>query len=188
MADTEEKDDKTIIYKYLQGNEESLEFLVKKYIKPIYGFAYKNVGDASAAEDVTQEVFVKVWKNIRKFDLQKDFKPWIFQIAKNTSIDYLRKRKTVPFSRFENEHGQNILTETMADKKQNLLESLDTRREFAEIMESLSKKDRQLIGMRHSQGMSFREIAKSLQQSINTIKSRYRRIIITIRKDGKIHR
>ena len=51
------------------------------------------------------------WKNIKKFDQNKNFKPWIFQIAKNTSIDYLRRKKSIPFSRFENEKGQNLLVE-----------------------------------------------------------------------------
>ena len=91
----EEKNDKAIIYEYLKGDQRALEFLVKKYIKPIYSFVYRNVGDVEAAEDITQEVFIRVWKNIRRFDLNKDFKPWIFQIAKNASIDYLRKRKSL---------------------------------------------------------------------------------------------
>ena len=68
---------------------------------------YKNVGNQSEAEDITQEVFVKIWKNIKKFDQNRSFKPWIFQIAKNTSIDFLRKKKSIPFSKFENEEGGN---------------------------------------------------------------------------------
>lgn len=184
MADIEEKDDKTIIYEYLQGNEQALEILVARYIKPIYSFIYRNIGDAVAAEDVTQEVFVKVWRNIKKFNLQKDFKPWVFQIAKNASIDYLRKRKTVPFSRFENQQGQNVLMETVADDSLDIVESLSNKTEMQTILATLPEKDRQLIELRHRQGMSFKEISENLQQSINTIKSRYRRIIINIRKNA----
>jgi RNA polymerase sigma-70 factor (ECF subfamily) len=184
----EETDDKEIIRQYLQGDETALEFLVQKYLKPIYSFVYRNVGDISAAEDITQEVFIKVWKNIKKFDLKKNFKPWIFQIAKNTSIDYLRKKKTIPFSRFENEYGQNVLTETLADENQNLLELLNTKKEFREVVETLSEKDRQLISLRHEKGLSFKEIAVNLKQSINTIKSRYRRTIISLKKKAKTQR
>jgi RNA polymerase sigma-70 factor (ECF subfamily) len=179
-----EKDDKTIIFEYLQGDEKSLEFLIKKYLSPIYGFVYKNVGDISAAEDITQEVFVKVWKNLKKFDQEKDFKPWIFQIAKNASIDYLRKKKTIPFSKFENESGQNILTETTKDNSPDLLNALDDKNELQKITEALSKKDRRILDFRHNQGMSFKEIAEIFKESINTTKSRYRRIIIKIRKEA----
>jgi len=174
---TEEKDDKAIIYEYIKGDQKALEFLVKRYLKPIYSFVYRNIGDVEAAEDVTQEVFVKVWKNIRKFDLNKDFKPWIFQIAKNASIDYLRKRKTVPFSKFENSLGQNMLTETLAEKGPNLIESLNIKTEFEKAIGSLSEKDKNLMQLRHSQGMSFKEIAQNMNLSINTIKSQYRRTI-----------
>ena len=91
-------EDKKLIQQYLKGDSKSLDFLIAKYLKMIYSFVYKNVGSQSDAEDITQEVFVKVWKNLKKFDQKKSFKPWIFQIAKNTSIDFLRKRKTIPFS------------------------------------------------------------------------------------------
>ena len=179
---TEEKDDKTIIYEYLRGDERALEFLVKKYLKPIYSFVYKNIGDTEAAEDVTQEIFVKVWKNIRKFDLNKDFKPWIFQIAKNASIDYLRKRKTVPFSKFENSQGQNMLLETITDSNPDALKTLNDKTEIETLMRGLSAKEKELMRLRHTQGMSFKEISQKMAESINTIKSRYRRTIASIRK------
>jgi RNA polymerase sigma-70 factor (ECF subfamily) len=176
--------DQEIIRRYLKGDEKSLEILIARYLKPIYGFIYKNVGDTAAAEDVTQEVFVKIWKNLKKFDQKKDFKPWIFQIAQNASIDYLRKKKTIPFSRFENEKGQNVLTENIKDETPDLLEVLNDKKILAEVMEILPEKDRKLISLRHGDGLSFREIAEIYEESINTIKSRYRRIIINIRKNA----
>jgi RNA polymerase sigma-70 factor, ECF subfamily len=181
-----EFNDKEIIQKYLAGDEKSLEFLIQKYLKPIYGFVYKNVGDTATAEDVTQEVFVKVWKNLKKFDPKKEFKPWLFQIAKNASIDYLRKKKTIPFSKFENKQGQNVLTETMADSSPDLLELLNNKKALAEVMESLSPEDKKLINLRHNEGLGFKEIADILQESINTTKSRYRRTILKLRKKSKI--
>jgi len=181
-----EKSDSEIIQQYLKGDEQSLEVLIKKYLKPIYGFIYKNVGDVAAAEDITQEVFVKIWKNLKKFDQNKEFKPWLFQIAKNASIDYLRKKKTIPFSRFENEKGQNVLTENMKDETPNLLEVLNNKKTLTMVMETLSEKDQKLIKLRHTDGLSFKEIADTMQESINTIKSRYRRIIINLKNNPNI--
>jgi RNA polymerase sigma-70 factor, ECF subfamily len=175
--------DSQLILQYLKGDEKSLEVLIARYLNPIYGFVYKNVGGQMEAEDVTQEVFIKVWKNIKKFDQKREFKPWIFQIAKNTSIDYLRKKKTVPFSSFENEKEQNILLENIAGKPENILENLSDKKILESAMQNLSKNEQKVISMRHKDGMSFQEISDILQESINTIKSRYRRAIINLRKN-----
>lgn len=181
----EKLEDNKLIQKYLRGDEKSLELLIKRYLKPIYGFVYKNVGSVAEAEDITQEVFVKVWKNLKKFDQNKDFKPWIFQIAKNTSIDFLRKKKPVPFSKFENENGQNVLLENVAADSLNLIDTLSDKRVVALAMQNLPERDQKIIELRHAQGMSFKEIAGVFQESINTVKSRYRRIIISLRKKQK---
>ena len=178
--------DKQLISNYLSGDENSLELLIKRYLKYIYNFIYKNVGDQASAEDITQEVFIKVWKNIRKFDQKKNFKPWIFQIAKNASVDFLRKKKAIPFSRFENKKGQNILVETIIAKPSNLLENLCDKRTLAVAMYGLTDKEQRLINLRYNDGMSFKEIAEMFQESINTVKSRYRRIIIGLRKNTRI--
>ena len=181
-----EINDKELISQYLKGDEQSLEFLIQKYLKPIYGFVYKNIGDVAGAEDVTQEIFIKIWKNLKKFDPKKEFKPWLFQIAKNASIDFLRKKKSIPFSRFENEKGQNVLTENLSDNSSSLIEVLNNKKSIIEIMDTLSQKDKKLIKLRHIDGLSFKEIADIQKKSINTTKSQYRRIILHLKNNPKI--
>ena len=178
-------EDKNLIQQYLKGDEKSLEVLIERYLRMIYNFVYRNVGSPSDAEDIAQEVFVKVWKNIRKFDRNKNFKPWIFQIAKNTAIDFLRKKKSIPFSRFENEKGQNLLVDNMPGAPDNLLENLNDKKVLAGAMHGLSDKEQRLINMRHKDGMSFKEIAEVFGESINTIKSRYRRILAVLKRNIK---
>jgi len=178
--------DNQLIIEYLNGDDIFLEILIKRYLKYIYNFVYRNVGNSADAEDITQEVFIKVWKNIKKFDQEKNFKPWIFQIAKNTLIDFLRKKKTIPFSKFENEKRQNPLVENIIEKPLNLLENLGNKMTLAVAMQGLTDREQKLINLRHNDGLSFKEIAEVLQESMNTIKSRYRRIIISLRKNTKI--
>jgi RNA polymerase sigma factor (sigma-70 family) len=177
--------DNNLIQQYLEGDDKSLEILIERYLKIIYNFIYNNVGDQAVAEDITQEVFIKIWKNIRKFDQTKNFKPWIFQIAKNASIDYLRKKKSIPFSRFENEKGQNPLTENIAEKPLNLLENISDKEVLESAIKNLSSKDREMVELRYTKGLSFKEISDRLKESINTVKSRYRRILISLRKNIK---
>jgi RNA polymerase sigma-70 factor (ECF subfamily) len=177
--------DSELINKYLKGNANALEVLIAKYLKLIYSFVYNNVGSPSDAEDITQEVFVKVWKNLKKFNQEKNFKPWIFQIAKNTSIDFLRKKKSIPFSKFENDKGQNPLVDNIAAKPLNLIEKLSDQRTVMAVMGTLTEKEQKIITMRHTDGMSFKEIAEEFNESINTIKSRYRRVLGNMRKNIK---
>jgi RNA polymerase sigma factor (sigma-70 family) len=178
-------EDTKLIQQYLEGDEKSLEVLIAKYIGPIYSFIYKNVGDRAVAEDITQEVFIKIWKNLKKFDLSKNFSPWLFQIARNTSIDYLRKKKSIPFSRFENDKEQNALSENLAQKPANILENLSDKKVLESAMKNLNEKEGKIINLRHNIGMSFKEIADIFNESINTIKSRYRRALINLRKNIK---
>jgi len=180
---SETMQDNNLIQQYLKGNNQALELLIARYLKPIYSFTYKNVGNAAEAEDITQAVFVKVWKNLKKFDQKKNFKPWIFQIAKNASIDYLRKKKAIPFSNFENDKGQNLLVENISAPPANLIEVISDKETLAVAMQSLSVKEQRIISLRHNDGMSFKEIAEVFGESINTVKSRYRRTLGLLKRN-----
>ena len=188
------KPDQQLIADYLQGDEASLELLIKRYLKPIYSFIYRYVENAQDAEDATQEVFVKVWKHLEKFDQSKSFKTWIFSIAKNTAIDFLKKKKAIPFSEFsarggsafggENEDGGNIIADTFADTAK-LPQEIFERKEIVQMLEltiaELSPKYRAVLSLRYNNDFNFREIAETLGEPINTVKSRYRRALIMLK-------
>lgn len=176
--------DEQLIIDYLNGDKKTLELLVKRYLKPIYSFVCRYVGNAQDAEDITQEVFIKVWQNFKKFDQQKSFKTWIFAIAKNASIDFFRKKKTIPFSVFEDKDGKNKLTETLTDPSplpDEIIEQADKRRLLNLAMERLSPQYRMVLFLRYNNHFTFREISESLEEPLNTVKSRHRRAIILLR-------
>jgi RNA polymerase sigma-70 factor (ECF subfamily) len=185
------RSDQQLVSDYLSGDEKSLEVLFGRYLKPIYSFIYRYVGDRQDAEDVTQEVFVKAWRNLKKFDQQKSFKTWIFSIAKNTVIDFLKKKKATTFSDFENEEGEkeNMITETLVDPSplpQELLEKADVAQMINTAMEKLSPKYRMVLFLRYNDHFTFREIAEIFGESLNTIKSRHQRAILILRKMLKV--
>jgi RNA polymerase sigma-70 factor (ECF subfamily) len=174
--------DKDLIANYLKTKDEKfLEILIEKYLKGIYGFIYKNIGNSTDAQDVTQETFVKVWKNLKTFDASKNFKSWIFQIAKNSSIDFLRKRKTIPFSSFEYQVGNNALLNGLIEKTPSLCDSIDNKMQINSALNELSPKNRIVFNYKQNDNLTFNEIATSLGESINTVKSRYRRALKTMR-------
>ncbi len=180
-----ELSDKQLISKYLAGDEQSLVILLGRYLKPIYSFIYRYVGSGEDAEDVNQDVFIKTWRSLKRFDQNKNFKTWIFAIAKNAAIDFLKKKKTIPFSEFENEEGENAIMETLADPAplpQELLERSGMAQILDSAMEKLSPKYRMVLFLRYNDHFSFREIAESLGESLNTITSRHRRALVELKK------
>ncbi len=158
--------DEQLIIDYLKGDTESLEILIKRYLKPIYSFTFRFVGNSQEVEDITQEVFVKVWRNLKKFDKNKKFKTWIFTIAKNTCLDWQKKKKTLSL----------YFAETLRDPSPIFNEPLDR------ILERLSPKYRMVLFLRYNDHFTFREIAETLGESIDTIKTRHRRGIAILRK------
>ncbi|MDP3784513.1 MAG: sigma-70 family RNA polymerase sigma factor [bacterium] len=177
--------DEQLIADYLNGDEKSLELLVQNYLKPIYSFVYRYVGDGQDAEDVTQEIFIKIWRHIKRFDQNKSFKTWIFSIAKNTAIDFLKKKKAIPFSAFGNEEGEDAFTETLADPSplpQELLEKAGMAQILTSAMDKLSPKYRMVLFLRYNDHFNFREIAESLGEPLHTIKSRHRRALIKLKE------
>ncbi|MFA6520527.1 MAG: RNA polymerase sigma factor [Candidatus Paceibacterota bacterium] len=179
------KTDEQLISKYLEGNENALETLVDRYLSDTYNFAFQLTHDSSAAEDVAQESFIKAWKNIRGWKRGSSFKTWLFAITRNTAIDWLRKRKDVPLSIFDNEAGKNLLTETLADENPSALELIEKAENtffVANLLEALDPLYRDVINLRYGDNLTFKEIGEILKRPLHTIKSQHRRAIIAIRR------
>ncbi len=173
-----------LVSQYRRGDEEALEILIKQNLKPIYNFVFRYVRDVSDADDITQEVFVKMWRNIKKFDVRKKFKNWLFTIARNTAIDFLRKKKVIPFSEFEKQDGGSIIdtlidTAPLPDK---IFEHKNLRQTIYAAVGKLSAKYQTVLLLYYKQQLNFSEIAESLNQSINTVKSNHRRALISLKK------
>ncbi|PIT88234.1 MAG: hypothetical protein COU29_03130 [Candidatus Magasanikbacteria bacterium CG10_big_fil_rev_8_21_14_0_10_36_32] len=170
---------------YLKGNESSFANLVRKYLRPIYNFVYRYVGNAQEAEDVVQVTFVKVWKNIKKFDQTRSFKTWIFNIAKNTAIDFLRKKKTIPFSDFEDDNGKNYLEDNLSDVTPlppELFDQKDLSQHLTLAMQKLTPKYQVVLSLRYIEQLTFQEIAEVLGEPMNTVKNRCWRAVEMLRQ------
>ena len=184
-----QKSDKQLVKNYLRGDELALEILIKKYLKPIYGFVYAYIGDpycAGDAEDIAQDVFVRVWRNLKKFDQKKSFKTWVFSIAKNTAIDWLRKKRTVPFSAFENAQGESLFSRTLSDKRplaDELSESANIAQTMRTTISGLLPKYQAVLSEYYDNGLNFREIAQKTGEPLNTVKSRHRRALLMLKKE-----
>jgi RNA polymerase sigma-70 factor (ECF subfamily) len=152
----------------------------------VYKFVYRYVGDADTANDVVQDVFIKVWKNTKKFDPEKNFKTWLLTIAKNTALDSIKKKKALLFSKIE--EGETDLDAFLApyvesaDLPDALLQRKQTKADLDHILQELSPTYRSVLLLRYGEHLKFREIADALQEPIDTIKSKHRRALIQLRK------
>ena len=172
-------DDKKLIEEFLEGNEQAFNILVKRHIKPVYNFLFQLSHDRSIIDDLAQETFVKAWKNIKKFDTERSFKAWIFTIAKNTAYDYFKKKKTIPFSNFVDDEGNNKL-ENLSDDSILLDEILDRKevaKEIEEKLKEIPEKYRIILTLRYKEDFSLQEIAEILKVPYNTVKSGHNRAL-----------
>jgi len=177
-------DDQKIIREYLAGDERAYGTLLKKYLKPVYNFLRQMVGDPAVLDDLTQDTFIKAWKNIRKFDQKRNFKTWLFTIAKNTAYDYFKKKKTIPFSAFFDEEGKNPLENMATDQilSDEILERKDFAQELEKILELIPRDYKIVLVLHYKEDFSLAEIAQILNEPYNTVKSRHSRALLAIRK------
>lgn len=177
--------DALLIAAFIKGDGESFAALVDRHTAIVYKFTYRYVGDADAANDVTQEVFIKVWKHIKKFDPNKNFKTWLLTIAKNTALDFIKKKKPVLFSKIE--EGETDLDAFLApyveavDLPDELLQKKQIKADLDHMLQKLSPSYRSVLLLRYVEHLKFREIADTLQEPIDTIKSKHRRALIQLR-------
>jgi len=175
-------EDQELVKKFLTFDDEgALQTLIRRYLQPIYNFVYSSVRDRHQAEDITQDVFIKAWAHLKNFDQSKSFKVWIYTIAKNSVYDFLRKKKTIPFSLLE-EEGQIYEIADVEPLPDKILRDADEGKKLNAALEKLPLNYRDLIVLYYQNGFNFREIAEILKTSVNTVKSRHLRAIAMLKK------
>ncbi|MFA5095492.1 MAG: sigma-70 family RNA polymerase sigma factor [Candidatus Paceibacterota bacterium] len=185
------EDDEEIIALYKNGDQEAFKGLISRYSSPLYNFTAR-LTDKNNASDVVQETFIKVWKNLHKFDPSKaSFKTWIFTIAKNTATDFLRKKKSLSFSDMEesiNKDGSeniNSFSENIPDEElipDEALQKLQDSMLLNKVLDKLPIHYKTILVLHYQEDMTFDEIGKVLDKPLNTVKSQHHRAIVLLRK------
>jgi RNA polymerase sigma-70 factor (ECF subfamily) len=180
-----QKTDHDLILSALDGDHSAFAILVERYVSPIYKFSYRYVRNGPDAEDIAQETFLRVWKNLKKFDQSKNFKTWIFAIAKNASFDLLKKKKPMPFSQIGEEEDavEAVLAPYVAvsDALDGAFDRGLLKENFDAALAKLPSHYRDVMMLRYTDNLKFREIAERLGEPIDTVKSRHRRGLALLR-------
>jgi RNA polymerase sigma factor (sigma-70 family) len=161
-------------------NQQAFAELMKRYKKPVYHMILKMVRNVDDAEDLTIEAFAKAFKNLHKFKKDFTFSTWLFRIATNNSIDFIRKKKLETMSlntSFKDENGESVnidVQDESLDPQEVAIKSqkVELIRMF---VTKLPPKYQKLVKLRYFNELSYEEIAKELDAPLGTVKAQLHR-------------
>ena len=175
--------DSELVSSYIDGNEKSLETLIKRHKQRIYSFIYSKVLDRDLTEDIFQDTFIKVIRTLKlgNYNEQGKFVSWVMRIAHNLVIDHFRKNKRIP--KFENSYDFDIFS-VLSDSSLNAEKSLikdQILNDVKKLIEYLPNDQKEVLKYRFYNDMSFKEISEKTGVSINTSLGRMRYALINLR-------
>ncbi|TDR23868.1 RNA polymerase sigma-70 factor (ECF subfamily) [Marinicella litoralis] len=172
-----EIDDKTV-KNATAGDKNAFRLIVLHYAQAVNRLAYRYTADASYAEDIAQETFIKAFQAIGRYQAQAKFSTWLLRITTNSAIDYLRKANRQMAQSLDEEGAQREITDHSMDTG----DRLDLNRRLSDAMSDLSDVERLAITMKHHQGYSIDETAQVLNIKNNACKQTIFRAVQKLRK------
>src|SRR5690606_1271491 len=172
--------DQDLITLYQGGNHQAFEELLNRYKDKIYTSIYLFVKDTETAEDLFQEVFIKIVDTLRKnkYNNEGKFVQWAMRIAYNMCVDHFRKSKKInKVSSTETFDIFNVI-ESKDDNMEHMIMKSTMHKQLRSLVDQLPEEQREVIILRHYGDMSFKEIAQMTQVSINTSLGRMRYALI----------
>lgn len=188
-----EENEQNIIDRICRGDTAAFQRLVERYKKKIYFLAYDILGDHHEAEDISQEVFIKVFRSLRNFRRDAKMSSWIYQITANTCIDALRKKKSKPQVNLEDFNHVSLQDNlagggTRVQNPELSAEASIMQHKIQNALHKVTPKERTVFVMRHYNDLKIKEIAETLQVSSGTVKSLLFRALKKLRKELSTHR
>lgn len=162
------------------GDEKAFAELMSRYKKPVYHMILKMIRNVDDAEDLTIEAFAKAFKNLAKFNPEFTFSTWLFRIATNNCIDFMRKKKLATTSisgTYKDDAGENVDME-FKDGGLNPMEEAIKAQKVAlvqSIVTKLPPKYQTLVKLRYFEELSYEEIATELSAPLGTVKAQLHR-------------
>jgi len=183
------KQDIVLVEQALKGDQKAYALLLKKYRDTIYYMLLKMVKNQNDADDLTIEAFGKAFRNLSQYTSEYAFSTWLFRIASNNCIDFLRKKRaiTIPIdTAAESDEGYSgiLIQATDLNPEEHMIKNQKTE-ELMEIVQQLKPRYRQLIELRYFKELAYEEIAQHMQLPLGTVKAqlfRARELLTNIMK------
>lgn len=170
--------DEQLVAAFVDGEPAAYEELVRRYSRPIFNFVYRMIGSYADADDVAQDVFVQVYKSLPAARTDLPFKPWLYVIARNKCLDFVKRKRPVLFADVDGPDEAESIAERVPDPQplpDELAERADLQRILHEAVLDLPERYRQVVAMRYTGELSFAEIAETLNLPENTVKTHFHR-------------
>jgi RNA polymerase sigma factor (sigma-70 family) len=168
------KNDLILVDQAKKGSEKAFASLMNRYRDSIYFMLLKMVNNASDAEDLTIEAFGKAFRNLESYTPKFAFSTWLFMIATNNCVDFIRKKKSSPSLLDQNQDGMDNITANIQSDLPDPEESMINLQKIAalkEIVNQLKAPYRKLIELRYYKEYSYEEISSELNIPIGTVKA-----------------
>jgi RNA polymerase sigma-70 factor (ECF subfamily) len=176
-----ELDDAAVVGVFLDGDERAFQELVERYQARLLNFVYRTIGDREKAEDLVQEVFIRVYRHLARFDRTKKFSTWAYTIASNLAKNELRNRSRNPLVLFQaikrnwEDEERPLQFEDPASRPDDLYRKRHLRSLVEASVARLPEHHRQVFVLRELEGKSYEEIAEITSCNLGTVKSRLNR-------------
>lgn len=191
-ASDSSREDDVLVKKAIGGDEKAYRDLVAKYERALYFHILKMIKDRNQVEDLVQETFVKAFENLNRYSTNYAFSTWLYRIATNHTIDYLRKKKLKTLSIDEpvkaRDGEMKMQLQDESAKSDRLIIRKQRQQMVQNAIEELPDKYRKVIRMRHMEEKSYQEIAEVLDLPLGTVKAhifRARELLYKALKDKK---
>lgn len=180
FSDKALEDFKLIDRAIIDNDEQAFAELMKRYKKPVYHMILKMVRNVDDAEDLTMEAFAKAFRNLRKFKKDYTFSTWLFRIATNNAIDFIRKKKLETMSldtSFKDDSGESVKIDVEDNELNPMEETIKSQKiELIRIfVDKLPPKYQRLVKLRYFDELSYDEIARELEVPLGTVKAQLHR-------------
>jgi RNA polymerase sigma-70 factor (ECF subfamily) len=185
-------DDRELVWRAQREDKEAFEELIRRHQHRVFAVAGGILRRREDVEDIAQQVFVKAYFSLKRFDQRAAFSTWLYKITVNECWDLLRKKKVRPLvyeADLSEEQARMIeASEEKESKAPDISERLETREHVERLLEELDERDRLMLILKEVEGYSIEEIAQVLELNSNTVKVRLfrarRRVVLLAKKRG----
>lgn len=174
-----ERSDQDLVLLCLRGDERAARELVERFQRPVFSLVYRMVRDRELAEDLSQEVFVRTFHNLERYDRSYRFSSWLFKIAYNLTVDHLRRKNLPTISMHgspdavtaERQEATSLTIASSEELPDDLLEAKELADHLEEAIDVLRPEYRTAILLRHVEGRAYEEIAEIMEIPLGTVKT-----------------
>jgi RNA polymerase sigma-70 factor (ECF subfamily) len=177
--------DEELVEKVKKGDADVYEKIIQKYQSKVFGLIYNMTKNQNEIEDLAQEVFIKIYKNLGKFKGESSLYTWIYKITVNLCLDEMKKRKNVIYldEKIEVDDGEVNRELPSEDKSQEeLYEEKELQEKLHNCINKLPEKQRVMIVLRDIKGFSYEEISKITDVKLGTVKSQINRARLKLKE------